>query len=198
MNIKSLPLTDIRPSENTPRKNDGAVDSVAASIERFGFLVPLVIDQGHEIVAGHTRYKAAQKLRLKSVPCVIADELTEDQSRAFRLADNKVAELAEWDAELLAVELADIAMDMTAFGFDSISDEEFSEDFTLDSGEKKPFQQISLTLHDEQAALILAAIENVHNNRQVTETFGNENKNGNGIYEVVQQWAAANGFTPDA
>lgn len=190
MNILTLPLSDIYPYAKNPRKNDEAVKNVAASIREFGFLVPLVIDHKHEIVAGHTRYKAAQSLGMKAVPCVIADELTADQIKAFRLADNKVGELAAWDMDLLPLELADIAMPMTDFGFESISDEDFSENFTLDDGEKKPFQQISITVHDEQAKLILAAIKFVYEQNAVTETFTNENHNGNGLYEVVREWAA--------
>lgn len=190
MNIVTLPLTDIHPYAKNPRKNDEAVKNVAASIREFGFLVPLVIDQSHEIVAGHTRYKAAQSLGMQAVPCVIADELTEDQIKAFRLADNKVGEMAAWDMDLLPLELADIAMPMTDFGFESISDKDFSENFTLDDGEKKPFQQISITVHDEQAKLILAAIKYVYEQNAVTETFTNENHNGNGLYEVVREWAA--------
>ncbi len=189
MNILTLPLSDVRPYEKNPRKNDNAVDAVAASIRQFGFLVPLVIDRTHIIVAGHTRFKAAQRLGMKTVPCVVADELTEDQIKAFRLADNKVGEMAQWDVDLLPLELADIAMDMSAFGFEAVSDEEFGEEFTLDDGGKKPFQQISLTLHDKQAELLHAAIAHVYANEEVAETFGNENKNGNGIYEVVRQWA---------
>lgn len=190
MNIQNIPLTDIHPYARNPRKNDEAVKNVAASIREFGFLVPLVIDANHEIVAGHTRYKAAQSLGIKEVPCVIADELTEDQIRAFRLADNKVGEMAEWDMDLLPLELADIMLPMTDFGFATISDEDFSENFTLDDGEKKPFQQISITVHDEQAKLILAAIKYVYEQNAVTETFTNENHNGNGLYEVVREWAA--------
>ena len=189
MNIQNLSLTDIRPYARNPRKNDEAVKNVAASIREFGFLVPLVIDANHEIVAGHTRYKAAQSLGLKSVPCVIADELTDEQIRAFRLADNKVGEMAQWDMDLLPLELADITLPMADFGFEVISDEDFSENFTLDDGEKKPFQQISITVHDEQAKLILAAIKYVYDQKAVTETFTNENHNGNGLYEVVRQWA---------
>lgn len=189
MNIKQLPLKDLRPYENNPRKNDNAVDAVAASIKQFGFLVPLVITADNEIVAGHTRYKAATKLKMKNVPCVIADELTEEQVKAFRLADNKVGELAEWDVDLLPLELADLSLDMSAFGFEIISEDEFGEEFTLDSGEKKPYQQISLTLHDKQAELILSCIDYVHDNGEVGETFGNDNKKGNGVYEVVRQWA---------
>ena len=190
MNIQNLSLADIRPYARNPRKNDEAVKNVAASIREFGFLVPLVIDANHEIVAGHTRYKAAKSLGMKTVPCVIADELTEDQIKAFRLADNKVGEMAAWDMDLLPLELADIAMPMADFGFEVISDDDFSENFTLDDGEKKPFQQISITVHDEQAKLILAAIKYVYDQNAVTETFTNENHNGNGLYEVVRQWAA--------
>ena len=137
MNILQLPLEEVHPYENNPRKNDNAVDAVAASIKQYGFLVPLVISAEHEIIAGHTRYKAAGRLGLSTVPCVIADELSEDQIKAFRLADNKVGELAQWDVDLLPLELADIAQDMAVFGFESISEEEFGEEFTLDSGEKK-------------------------------------------------------------
>lgn len=189
MNILQLPLTEIHPYKNNPRKNDKAVEAVAASIQQYGFLVPLVISKEHEIIAGHTRFKAAKMLGLASVPCVIADELTPEQVKAFRLVDNKVGELAEWDVDLLPLELADIAADLSAFGFESISEDEFGEEFTLDSGEKKPFQQISLTLHDEQAKLILACIDYVHKHGEVKETFGNENHKGNGVYEVVRQWA---------
>ncbi len=189
MNIQNISLSDIHPYARNPRKNDEAVKNVAASIREFGFLVPLVIDRNHEIVAGHTRYKAAKSLGMKEVPCVIADELTEDQIKAFRLADNKVSEAAQWDMDLLPLELADIVMPMADFGFETISDADFSENFTLDDGEKKPFQQISITVHDEQAKLILAAIKYVYDQKAVTETFTNENHNGNGLYEVVREWA---------
>ena len=189
MNFLHVPIKDINPYERNPRKNDNAVGAVAASIKEYGFLVPLVISDKNEIVAGHTRYKAAMQLNLKTVPCVIAGDLSEEQIKAFRLVDNKVGELAEWDAELLPLELADIAADLSVFGFETISDEEFGDEFTLNNGDKKPFQQISLTLHDTQAELLHAAIARVYDNDEVTETFGNENKNGNGIYEVVRQWA---------
>ena len=121
MNIIQLPLGEVHPYKNNPRKNDGAVDAVAESIRQYGFLVPLVISADHEIITGHTRFKAAKKLGLASVPCVIADELTAEQIKAFRLVDNKVGELAEWDVDLLPLELADIAQDLSPFGFETIS-----------------------------------------------------------------------------
>jgi len=110
-------LEELKPYKNNPRNNDGAVDAVAASIKEFGFKVPIVIDADGEIIAGHTRLKAAKKLGLIEVPCIIADDLTPDQIKAFRLADNKTAELAEWNLELLQLELDDIDLDMSEFGF---------------------------------------------------------------------------------
>jgi len=123
MNIQQLKLTELHPYERNPRKNDAAVGPVAESIKQYGFLVPLVITAEHEIIAGHTRYKAAKRLKLKTVPCVVADDLTPEQIKAFRLVDNKTAEFAEWDAELLPLELADIAADLSAFGFDLPEDD---------------------------------------------------------------------------
>jgi site-specific DNA-methyltransferase (adenine-specific) len=125
MDIVLKKLTDIRPYEKNPRKNDEAVKYVAESIKEFGFKVPIVIDKDGVIVAGHTRYKAAKKLNLKEVPCIVADDLTDEQIKAFRLADNKVAEKAEWDFELLGDELDDLfTFDMTLFGFDEFAEEE--------------------------------------------------------------------------
>lgn len=118
MEIIEKRLAELTPYKNNPRKNDQAVDAVAASIKAFGFKVPIVIDKDGVIVCGHTRAKAAKKLKLESVPCVVADDLTEDEIKAFRLADNKVGELAEWDLPALDLELADIDFDMSEFGFD--------------------------------------------------------------------------------
>lgn len=104
-------LDEVRPYANNPRKNDDAVEYVVNSIKEFGFKVPIIIDGGGEIVAGHTRYKAAKWLGMEEIPCIVADDLTDEQIKAFRLADNKVAEAGE--------ELDDIVdIDMEAFGFD--------------------------------------------------------------------------------
>lgn len=125
MNITNIPLKNLKPYENNPRKNDDAVKYVAESIKEFGFKVPIVIDKNNVIVAGHTRYKAAKKLKMSEVPCIIADDLTDEQIKAFRLADNKVAEKAEWDFDLLNTELDDIIdLDMELFGFeDALQDD---------------------------------------------------------------------------
>lgn len=119
MDIINIALKDLKPYENNPRKNDDAVKYVAESIKEFGFKVPIVIDKNNVIVAGHTRYKAAKKLKMSEVPCIIADDLTDEQIKAFRLADNKVAEKAEWDFDMLNTELDDIIdLDMELFGFE--------------------------------------------------------------------------------
>lgn len=123
MQIVEKSLNELTPYKNNPRKNDNAVDAVAASIKAFGFKVPIVIDKEGVIVCGHTRAKAAKKLKIKTVPCVIADDLTEDEIKAFRLADNKVGELAEWDLPALDLELADIDFDMGEFGFGLLDDD---------------------------------------------------------------------------
>lgn len=128
----------IVPYENNPRLNDEAVEAVANSIKQFGFKVPIIIDSSNIIVAGHTRLKAAKQLGMDKVPCIVADDLTEEQIRAFRLVDNKVSELADWDYEKLEEELANInSIDMNIFDFDmsEINDivEHLDEDIVCDS-----------------------------------------------------------------
>ena len=126
MKIEMLKTDDLIPYENNPRKNENAVDAVAESIREFGFKVPIVVDKENVIVSGHTRLKAAQKLGLKEVPVIRADDLTDEQIKAFRLADNKTAELAGWDFEALDEELEGLNIDMSRFGFDAV--EEFNAD----------------------------------------------------------------------
>ena len=128
MQIIDKKIGEIKPYEKNPRKNDNAVDAVASSISQFGFKNPIVIDGNNVIICGHTRYKAAQKLGLNTVPCVVASDLTDEQIKAYRLADNKVAELAEWDIDLLGEELDGIFdIDMSDFGFDLSEEEEETE-----------------------------------------------------------------------
>lgn len=136
MNIIEKPINEVIPYEKNPRINDNAVPAVMRSIEEFGFKVPIVIDKNGTIVTGHTRLKAAKKLGMKTVPCIVADDLTPEQIKAFRLADNKVAEAAEWDMELLNKELDGIVdIDMSDFNFGDITDSPSSEDVVEDNGE---------------------------------------------------------------
>ena len=125
MQIIEKSIESIIPYDKNPRLNDEAVKYVAESIQQFGFKVPIIIGQDNVIIAGHTRIKAAKELGYKTVPCIAADDLTPEQIKAFRLADNKVAEKAEWDFDLLGDELDDILnIDMEAFGFDFEIEEE--------------------------------------------------------------------------
>ena len=134
MEITQVHVDDLIPYENNPRDNDGAVDAVAASIREFGFKVPIVADREKVIAAGHTRLKAAKQLGIEWVPVIIADDLTEEQVKAFRLADNKTGELANWDFAKLEEELADISnIDMSDFGFDDNEEKENDETYTTKS-----------------------------------------------------------------
>lgn len=132
MQIIEMAVKDLKPYEKNPRKNDEAVKYVAESIRRFGFNVPIVIDKDNTIVCGHTRWKASKQLKLKTVPCIMKDDLTDEQIRAYRLADNRVAEKAEWDLALLDIELAEIeTIDMTLLGFDDTSQEDTEQESTM-------------------------------------------------------------------
>ena len=113
MNIREISVARLREYENNPRNNDLAVEKVKYSIQRFGFLFPVIVDMNYTIVAGHTRVRACRELGLPSVPCIVADELTEEQVNFFRLVDNKTSENSDWDFEKLKSELSliDLTLD---------------------------------------------------------------------------------------
>lgn len=118
--IDYVDIGDITPYESNPRDNAEAIASVANSIRTFGFLVPVVLDESNEIIAGHTRYEAAIRIGMTEIPCIVASNLTEEQVAQFRIIDNKVSELARWDMDLLSGEitkLRDSGIDFTDFGF---------------------------------------------------------------------------------
>lgn len=143
MEIVNKKIEDLKPYENNPRLNDEAVEYVANSIKEFGFKVPIVIDTDNVIVAGHTRYKASKKLGLEEVPCIVADDLTPSQIKAFRLADNKVAEKSEWYDELLDLETMNLEFDLEPFGFEKEIDEPKEKKVngkSLESMELKSFE----------------------------------------------------------
>ena len=128
---------EIKPYENNPRNNNEAVEKVAVSITDYGFRVPIIIDSNNVIVAGHTRYKAALKIGCESVPCIVIDDLTPEQIRAYRLIDNKTAEYSSWDFEMLEKELKSLDIDISEFEFPDlgetldISDDDFYTDETV-------------------------------------------------------------------
>lgn len=191
MQIEELAVKDLKPYENNARRHQEAdVAAIMASIKEFGFNDPIGIwSDDNIVVEGHGRLVAAKKLGMTKVPCIRLDDLTDEQRRAYALAHNKTAELSEWDAGMLDIELGDITdIDMSAFGFDeTISPDGFGEDFSLPDGDKSEIVTITFTLHENQKELIEHAMQMVEDDIQ--ETFGNTNKNGNALYEVVRQWA---------
>lgn len=170
MNIIEMSVEELIPYENNPRKNDDAVEKVALSISAFGFKVPIVIDANNVIVTGHTRLRAAKKLGITTVPCIKADDLTDEQIKAFRLADNKVAEFSQWDEEKLMKELDELGtIDMSLYGFDFPDDEEGEEEQDDTYTDKTNIPQYDITgdvpelseLVDEQKTKeLLEEIEN--------------------------------------
>ena len=144
MEIINKKIEELKMYDKNPRKNDDSVDYVANSIKQFGFKVPLVIDKDGVIVTGHTRYKASKKLGLKEVPCIIADDLTPEQIRAFRIADNKVTEKSSWDLDLLKEEFDDLLdFDMTDFGFGEFEVTMLESDITPDGYDEDLIQKYS-------------------------------------------------------
>ena len=132
MNIKNLSLNDIKPYDNNPRENENAVENVMNSIREYGFKVPLVVDKNLVIVTGHTRYEASLRLGLEEVPCIIADDLTDEQIKAYRIADNKVAEYSDWDYDKLFVELKELeqqAYEIDLTGFDYLEFDKIMRDY---------------------------------------------------------------------
>jgi site-specific DNA-methyltransferase (adenine-specific) len=190
LRIEYIDPDKLTPYENNAKQHpDEQVEHIANSIREFGFRQPIVVDADNVVVIGHGRLLAAKKLGLETVPVVRADDLTEAQVKALRLADNKTNE-SGWDFTALEAELDELSaeIDMADFGFDSVSEDGFGEAFTLESGDKQPFTQMTFTLANEQAELIKTALQTVKG--EIVETFGNENGNGNALYEVVREWAA--------
>lgn len=144
MQITNMKIADIHPYEKNPRFNDDAVEAVAKSIKEFGWRNPIVVDKDFVIVCGHTRYKAAQRLGLAEIPVHVAQDLTPEQIQAFRIADNKTAELAEWNYDLLPLELQELQdanFDLSLLGFDSDELERIlngGDDKTVLDGETEP------------------------------------------------------------
>lgn len=168
MNIQLKAIGELHEYANNPRDNDKAVSAVAASIQEFGFRQPLVIDTTGEVVCGHTRLKAAKKLGLTEVPVTIIDDLTPEQIRAFRIADNKVAELASWDIAALAVEIDELQ----AAGVDNL------EDFGFDTSEEW-WRQAAWKQVEKFCNLRMKVKANLHGSFRST-TFFETNRKGDG------------------
>ena len=208
MQIVEKRLGELQPYDNNPRKNDGAVPYVAESIKRYGFKVPIVIDKDGVIVAGHTRYLASIELGLDTVPCIVADDLTEEQIREFRLVDNKVSEFAGWDIDMLTFELEDMDFDYETFGFElEDEDEENPYDNSGDVGSlQRDFIAPPFSILDGRQGYWLdrkrywkELIQDKAQARDVKAIFYNFKRGGGAsildpaLSEIILQW-----FTPNA
>lgn len=153
---------------------------MAASIQEFGFKVPIIIDENNVIVAGHTRYRASQKLGLEEVPCIVSDDLTEAQVKAFRIADNKVSEFATWDEELLTVELeqlSDMDFDLSFTGFEM---DELKE--LMGEIEPEPdFDELEKDMDEKEKVIVQITFSDINewklNENELREVVENMNAN---------------------
>ena len=196
--IKKVNTVDLIPyARNSRTHSDEQVNQIASSIKEFGFLNPIIIDGDNGIIAGHGRVMAANKLKIKELPCVDASHLSETQRRAYVIADNKLALNSGWDIDMLRVEFDELQeagfdLELTGFLMDEIAELEFDEGEEvgmpdLPDGDKEPFQQKTFTLHDEQAAVVDDAVT-LARTSPLADTGLNENSNGNALALICQQW----------
>lgn len=186
-NIEWKDITGVKPYPKNAKKHDETqIANVAESIKQFGWQQPIVCDADGVIIIGHCRLLAAKKLGLKKVPVKTVDNLSEEQVKKLRALDNKLNE-SDWDFDLLAEDIGEL--DFSGFDIDwgIVSPDDYGESFELPDGDKSEICQMTFTLHERQAELIKEAMKNVKDD--ITETFGNQNGNGNALYEVVRQWA---------
>jgi ParB-like chromosome segregation protein Spo0J len=202
MKIETIDIDRVIPYARNPRKNSAAIDKVAASLREFGFRQPIVTDENLTVIVGHTRLLAAKKLSLPQVPVHVAEGLTDAQIKAYRIADNRVGEEAEWDNALLAVEIGDLqdhGYDLLLTGLSEMQLTELLPDVKplsempeLASGDREPIQQMTFVLHDDQAEQVKAAIEAAHKLGHYDSP--NENRNGNAIARICETFMSSHGI----
>ena len=192
-------------ARNSRTHDERQIDVLCKSITEYGFTNPILIDGDRGVIAGHGRIMAAEKLGLVEVPCIELRHLTNEQKRAYLIADNAIGTMSGWNEALLAQELADLSgvgIEATDLGFDAaevdrlmeIMGTEFAKPLdawpTLPSGDRAPIQQVTLTLHDEQVATLKRAIDKARGMGPFVDT-GNENSNGNAIARICEAFLGA-------
>ena len=151
MEVREISIGKLIPYDNNPRRNDESVPNVMASIAEFGFRVPIIVNAEYVVIAGHTRLKAAEQLGMEKVPCIVVKDLSKEQEAALRIADNKTAELSEWDYEKLKRELAEVVdIDMTELGFSAGLMEDLDSLTKFDLGVEGDFK-ITIMTDDSEA-----------------------------------------------
>jgi ParB family chromosome partitioning protein len=184
-------------ARNARTHSEEQVSQLAASIKEWGWTTPVLVDEQGGIIAGHGRTLAAQRLKMKEVPVMVAKGWSDAKKRAYVLADNKLAMNAGWDNEMLRLELSEIGemgfdLDFTGFAAEEIKALQFDDDSEtempdLKDGDKEPFQQKTFTLHDEQADVVDNAIT-LARTSPLADTGLNENTNGNALALICRQW----------
>ena len=197
--LESLEVSELIPyARNSRTHSEEQVAQIAGSIREFGFTNPVLVGKDNDIIAGHGRVLAAKKLGIDKVPCIRLGHLTDTQKRAYVIADNKLALNAGWDEELLGIEIEELRdddFDLSLMGF---SEDELGE-FDIEEGQmpelsdedKQPFQQMTFTVHDEQAEEVQAAIAKAKSMGH-GESGVNENSNGNSLAFICQSFNRAN------
>lgn len=190
MEIEYVGIDTIKPYENNAKLHPAEqIEQIKRSIQDYGMNDPIAVWHD-EIVEGHGRLMACKELGIDIVPIIRLDDLTDDQRKEYMLVHNKTTMNSDFDTDLLDIEIGDLPefdAGFYEFGINDISPDGFGEDFTLPDGDKSDMCQITFYLHERQKELIEYAMSVVGDDIQ--ETFGNKNKHGNQIYEVVRQWA---------
>ena len=188
LKIEYVDINSIKPYKNNAKLHPKEqIEQIKKSIEQFGMDDPIGIWKD-EIVEGHGRLIACKELGYTEVPIIRLDHLTDEERKAYTLAHNKLTMNSDFDFNMLDAEIAELDIDMSDFGFDKLDIDinEFGTDFELPDGEKSDMCTMSFSLHTKQKELIEYALEQTKD--EIKETFGNENKNGNALYEVIRQW----------
>jgi len=180
--IKDFPVSKLIPYDRNPRINKNAVEAVIRSIKRTGNIDPIEINENNIILCGHTRAKALQKLGINKTDILCVSGLTEQQQIEYRILNNKTAEIAEWDFEILEADFT--SYELIDMGFDIKTSDGYGTEFTLQDGDRTPFQKMAFIVADEQAEFIKNIITELKRTDEYKyiETFGNENSNGNILY----------------
>lgn len=188
LKIEYVDINSIKPYKNNAKLHpQEQIEQIKKSIQEFGNNDPIAVWH-NEIVEGHGRYEALKQLGETNIPIIRLDNLTDEERKAYTLVHNKLTMNSEFDFNMLDKELADLDIDMSVYGFEdlNINPEEFGTEFALNDADKGNMEQITFMLTTEQMQAVREAMELVKDD--IYETFGNENKNGNAIYEVVRQW----------
>lgn len=193
MTIVNKLTAELKPYDKNAKKHDKKqIANVAESIKQFGFVQPIVLDKDNNVIIGHCRLEAAKKLHLDEVPCVMADDLTDEQVKKLRLLDNKLNE-SDWDIDLIVEEIADLDFDGFDVNFEidtGYEDKDYSDEFSLKDGDREPIQNMTFTFSDDEAEIIKEAISQMKKTDKFKDYDNplNQNGNGNALFLVVEEW----------